>query len=201
MKLIILFSLICYGTFGVLGLGIKLRPLLGLGIKLGTILGTHGEDENTLSTVTDDLQEVIYDIGGFGLGGNIGPHLNISEIIDPMFSTFAKKYSKVYGTTEEDDTAKQHVLNHLKTIVAHNAKNAAGEVDYTMCLYDFHDVSNNESIAFLCGAILPPTTRALPSSDSTADSFPDGPDALNFTDYCLPVVDQNVSIFFLNVFR
>lgn len=130
-----------------------------------------------------------------GLGDELGLDVDMDTVIDRIFDNFRAKYSKNFDNFADSSSAKQNVRDNLEKVRAHNAKRAADEVDFSMSLYKFHDLPIEEALQYLCGTKLPPTTRALsPTPYSKPESYPEGPDAVNFTEYCLPVAEQGVSI-------
>lgn len=115
---------------------------------------------------------------------------------DKSFKEFMKQHKKQYKDEAKAAKALHHYSKNHDFVKAHNGKHAAKLVDFDMAVYPFMDEDINDVIGKICGTRLPVRTRALPQATAqpSATSYKAGPAAVNFTNYCLPVVDQGVII-------
>lgn len=123
--------------------------------------------------------------------------------LDPVvvdgFKDFISKNKKTY--VDESIAAKAIGIfkKNLEFVLAHNEKRAKGLVDFSMEVYSFMDEELQAIINFFCGTRIPSDAsfesdrrKRETKKQPPASSYPAGPASVNFTEFCLPVVEQGV---------
>lgn len=114
--------------------------------------------------------------------------------IKEKFKNFVKEHGKVYKNPQQTERALQFFTKNQKYVDDHNAKFAAGLVNFSMAVYHFMDDDIQAYANATCRTRVPASIRALPqSTQPPVNSFPMANPSENFTTSCLPVVNQGVS--------